>query len=177
MPIETRWYRNERWLDGLWMLALSKIETGTVVARTVTTYYATCRVGLKVYVDGVLIGEDVAVVEIIADTVAVLSATWIPPETSIDGRYVKAEVWSFIDTADEVLQRAFRTEVFSGQKLDPLEWTCFYDLTYTAVIFPRPKSTLEFRHDGAYQSRIEGFSYSPIVVPPKPYGNAFFWVA
>jgi len=177
LPVETRWYRNEQWADLLYMLALAKIETGTVVTRTMPTYYAACRVGLKVYVDDLMIGEDVAVVEIPADTTAVYFATWTPPETSIDGKYVKVEVWSFIDTADEVLSRAFRTEVFSGQKLDALPWTCYYDLAYTAVIFPTPSSSLDFRHDGAYESRIEGFSYSPIVVvvPPRFVGNGLVW--
>jgi len=176
MPIEQRWYRSDQWADGLWKLLTTKTTTGTVITDTALAYYATCRVGLKIYVDTNLIGEDVATVEIPAGTTAVLSTQWTPPETSIAGDYVKVEVWSYIDTADENLTRPFRTEVFYGQKLDATVWTCFYDLAYTAVIFPTPKSSLDFRHDGAYQSRIEGFSYSPLVVPPKPYGNAFFWV-
>jgi len=163
--VETRWFRNERWADTLWMLHRYKIETGTVAIWTVTVWLATCRVGIKVYVDDVLISDGVvAIVEIPADTTAVLSATWTPPEVSIDGKYVKVELIVWEGTAYERVLRTFRTEVFTDKKLDPIEWTVYYDLAYTAVIFPTPKSSIYFRHDGVYQSRIENFGYSPIVI-------------
>jgi len=163
--VETRWFRNERWADTLWMLHIAKIETGDIATRTTFVWLATCRVGIKVYVDNVLISDGiVAIVEIPADTKAVLSKTWTPPEISIDGKYVKVEVWAWAETGYDELIRTFRTEVFTEKKLDPIEWTVYYDLVYTAVLFPTPKSSIDFRHDGAYQSRIENFGYSPIVI-------------
>jgi len=163
--VETRWFRNERWADTLWMLHIAKIETIAVASWTVTVWLATCRVGIKVYIDNVLIsGGVVAIVEIPANTIAVLSETWTPPEVSIDGKYVKVELIVWEGTAYEGVLRTFRTEVFTEKKLDPIEWTVYYDLAYSAVIFPAPRSGIDFRYDGYYQSRIENFGYSPIVI-------------
>jgi len=179
MPIETRWFRNERWVDTFWMLALSKIQTVQVVSYSIAVGVLTCTVGIKVYVDTELISgvDPVATVMYANDDYQVVrSASWLCPETNISGKYVKVEIWVFVGTGWEDLLITFRTEVFTGRKLDPYEWTVYYTGSYTAILFPIPKSSFDFHFDGNFLSRIEGFSHSPLPVPPKPYGNAFFWV-
>jgi len=168
--VETRWFRNERWPDLLYMLALSKIETRTSLTSTIVAFLFACVMGIKVYVNNVLISGDtpVARVEYYSDEAEVLkSATWTCPEVSIDGKYVKVEVWVFVGTDHERLLGTFRTEVFEGRKLDLSEWTVYYTGSYIAVLFPTPRSSIDFHFDGATLSRIEGFAHSPIVIPKR----------
>jgi len=172
--VETRWFRNEKWADTLWMLALSKIETLSVETSTVTVFLAVCKVGIKVYVDDVLISgvDPVATVEYASDEKEVLkSATWLCPETDISGKYVKVQIWVFVGTDYERCiagcAGTFRTEVFENRKLDLSEWTVYYTCSYTAIVLPLPKSSIDFHFDGAFLSRIEGFAHSPIVIPKR----------
>jgi len=180
MPVETRYFRNETWPDGLYKLALSKIQTERILTWSITVYQAVCKVGIKVYVDGTLISgpDPVATVEYVPGDLKVeRSATWDCPLTDIDGKYVKVEVYVYVGTAYEYLIGTFRTEVFSGQQLDAVTWTVYYTCSYTAVVFPWPKSSVDFHFDGATNTRIENFSYSPIVVViPKALGEGLVWI-
>jgi len=180
MPVETRYFRNERWPDGLFKLWPSKIQTESVYSATVPTYLAVCTIGIKVYVDGTLISgpNPVATVDYVPGDVKVeRSADWDCPLTDIDGKYVKVEVWVFVGTAYETLLVTFRTEVFSGQQLDAVTWTVYYTCSYTATLFPAPRSGVDFHFDGTTNSRIENFSYSPIVVViPKIQGDGLVWI-
>jgi len=168
--VETRWFRNERWADTLWMLALQKIQTSRSVPYSIPAYLFSCTVGIKVYKNNVLISGDtpVATVSYMAgDFERLTSGTWTCPETDISDKYVKVEIWIWVGTAYEQLLTTFRTEVFENRKLDLSEWTVYYTGSYTAVLFPTPRSSFYFHFDGAYLSRIEGFAHSPIIIPKR----------
>jgi len=168
--VETRWFRNERWADTLYMLALSKIETSEVLTTTIPAYLVAITIGIKVYVNDILISgtEPVATVEYLIDEKwSLKSNTWLCPEISIDGKYVKVEIWVWVGTNYERRLTTFRTEVFENRKLDQSEWTVYYTGSYTAVMLPLPKSSFDFHFDGAFYSRIEGFAHSPIIIPKR----------
>jgi len=167
--VETRWFRNERWADTLWMLALAKIQTLMSATTTVTGKLVTPRMGIRVWVDDVLISNGtVAIVEFWFDAYQeVLSAKWTPPETPIDGKYVKVEIRVWVGEPEETTLVTFRTEVFVGRKLDPIEWTVYYTGSATYTLFPTVRSSITFHWDGDFLSRIEGFGHSPIVIPKR----------
>jgi len=168
--VETRWFRNEEIAYKLYMLALSKIQTVGAETSTLTVWMAMCQVGIKVYVDNVLISGDtpVAVVSYAIDDKWVLkSATWTCPETDISGKYVDVEIWVWVGSAYERLLVTFRTEVFTDRKLDQYEWTVYYTGSLTGEIFPIARSSFDFHYDGPFLSRIEGFAHSPIVIPKR----------
>jgi len=171
--VQTRWYRNEKWPDTIWMLAKEKITTAYSTSWTVPTYYGIMDVGIKVYVDTTLISDGpVALVSYaVGDKEALKSATWTCPEVDVTGKYVKVQIWAWVGTAHEKLMATFRTEVFGAVKLVSADWTCYYTGSYTGVIFPTPRSSFTFHWDGDYLSRIVNFQLAPIVVVKKFVGN------
>jgi len=167
--VETRWFRNETWPDTLWMLALAKITERTISSYTIPVGKFACTVGVKVYVDDYLISDGIVALAFVfaGEEKVTRTGEWTCPEISIDGKYVKVEVWVWVGTDYEAVLETFRTEVFNGRKLDVSTWRVSYTLSLISITYPIPRSSVSFHWDGDFLSRIENFAHSPIIIIPK----------
>jgi len=99
------------------------------------------------------------------------TGTWTPPETDITGKFVQVDIYGWCGLADESLisTSKFKTDVFTSAKLDAVQWTVHYFASYTAQMFPTPRSAISFHFgdSGSDNSRIENFTWSV----PKPLIN------
>jgi hypothetical protein len=176
MPVETRWYRYETTtINGLtaYKLALAKIGTSYIFARTVTRYVAGGYICIDVAVrhaDGTetAVASKVAQIQTTAgDFELTLSATVDIPETSLSptDAIVVRVYWRFGDETAWTLCATFITEQLGASKLDAATWTCYYTESHTATLVPTPRSAMNFHIDGTYLSRIENFTWTPYVPP------------
>lgn len=178
MPVETRFFRSDKWTDGLYKLLTGKFGVEGSQLRSVPQYHEGCDVGVKVYVsvgnEWQLISGALPVAEVSysnGDYKLQKSNTWSCPQCDISNGYVKIEVWVFLAGVWSLVGSAkFRTEQFSaGTQLDNALWSVSYVGSFSATLFPTPRSQFTFWFDGANDCKVANFSYSTVggVVPRR----------
>jgi len=185
MPVETRYFRNQsQTVNGLtsYMLALSKYGVGNTVSYARVGAYLAGDLGIRVYkrtsggVETEITSDSpVAVVKYEDGDVQVeKSNTWECPLTSLNSTdslvvrvYARipsgSGTWTLMSTA------VFSTEQLGATQLDNVIWTVYYTGGFRYDIIEN-RSGIEFNFDGAWNSRITNFSwtpYAPPVVAPK----------
>jgi hypothetical protein len=182
MTVETRYFRNQQQtVNGLtsYMLELSKYGAQNALRYTTAGAYLTGDLGIRVYKRDsagveteITPGSPVAVVTYYdGDVTLEKSNTWDCPETSLantDNIVVRiyaripsgTGTWALITT-----NAVFSTGRLGASKLDAATWTVYYTggFSYNASL---NRAAIEFDFDGAFNSRIENFTWTPYVPPP-----------
>jgi len=178
MPVETRYFKNaEHTVNGLtaWQLALDQTGTSYTEGEARPSYYTGCHVGFRVFIrhadgseDEVTDGTPVVVGDVSNGEYHVhRSITWNCPQTSLtDTDAIVIRVYHDMGgTWDLIGSAEFITEPLGASQLDASTWTVHFYLSFTASLDPTPRSSVDFHFDGADNSRIEGFSYTPAAPP------------
>jgi len=192
MPVETRYFRTDtHTVNGLTTEQLTTTQGTTYGTRFIygsgSRLYG--RLGIRVWVrhaDGteeeITGGTPVASVYVEEGTEGYFSNTWDCPQTSLSstdaivvrvyGRLQGDAAWTLMDT--------WITEQLGAEQLDAATWTvtyhagCDYNLR-----FDRTTLTFDFG-SSTYNSRIEGFSWTPSAPPPvarRFYGDGLTLIA
>jgi len=107
-----------------------------------------------------------------------LSATWDCPETALEPTdAILIEVWGNPSGAGWTKLGEFVTKRLGASKLNAVTWTVYYWIStpYKPAIIGYTAG-IRFHFDGAYDSRIQNFTWTPVIVVKKigGYGLTFF---
>ena len=187
MVTETRFFKNQRWLDGSFKLVNESAASNNVFDgwdRYVSDILDFVW-GIRVYIDGAEVtgGIPVAVAVVPKKTdcvtaIGVYSATWTAPNEIGMNRHVNVEWWSgYHDLSgtirwNDVSTNACETEVLKD--LLTSLWTVYYCvqvycyLDAYGVMRNRSRLIINYSNTTSFRTRITNFSYNPVSAV-KPY--------
>ena len=176
MTVETRYFKNaSTTVNGLTCYPLALDQSGTGKTESVTKAdYMGCTVGIRVWKrtsagveTEVTAGTPVAQVDVSdGESHALKSNTWACPFTSLastDSIVVRVYA-KFGTTWYQIGISVFTTEQLGASQLDAVTWAVYYYLSFIYEPYPKNRGSVSFHFDGADNSRITNFTWTPAVV-------------